>query len=95
MGTVNKGGQGERIYCEDGVAITISASGGGVGARTGLYLINGKVQVIKNAEELLSGSEEGDVLVTSKTNGLMNSLIGKASAIITEDGNMIGHAVIM
>jgi len=44
VGTVNKGGQGERIYSEDGVAITLSASGGGVGARTGLYLINGRVR---------------------------------------------------
>ena len=44
VGTVNKGGQGERIYSEDGVAITLSASGGGVGSKTGLYLINGKVR---------------------------------------------------
>ena len=58
-------------------------------------VITGRVRVIKNAEELLSGFEEGDVLVTSKTNDLMNSFIEKASAIITEDGNMTGHAVIM
>ena len=44
IGTVNKGGQGERIYHEKGHAITLSAYGGGVGAKTGLYLINGKVR---------------------------------------------------
>ena len=37
VGIVGKGGQGERIYSVYGHAITISAYGGGVGARTGLY----------------------------------------------------------
>jgi DNA (cytosine-5)-methyltransferase 1 len=37
VGTDNKGGQGERIYSPKGHAITQSAYGGGVGARTGLY----------------------------------------------------------
>jgi len=44
IGTVNKGGQGERIYHPLGHAITLSAYGGGVGAKTGLYLINGKIR---------------------------------------------------
>ncbi|GHV13731.1 cytosine-specific methyltransferase [Fibrobacterales bacterium] len=37
VGLLNKGGQGERIYSLKGHAITQSAYGGGVGARTGLY----------------------------------------------------------
>ncbi|MCL2096281.1 MAG: DNA cytosine methyltransferase [Oscillospiraceae bacterium] len=37
VGTVNKGGQGERIYSPKGHAVTQSAYGGGIGARTGLY----------------------------------------------------------
>lgn len=44
IGTVNKGGQGERIYHKCGHAITLSAYGGGVGAKTGLYMINGKIR---------------------------------------------------
>lgn len=44
IGHVNKGGQGERIYSEKGHAITLSAFGGGVGARTGLYLVDDKVR---------------------------------------------------
>ena len=44
VGTLNKGGQGERIYSADGHAITLSANGGGVGARTGLYLVDGEVR---------------------------------------------------
>ncbi|HSA05782.1 MAG TPA: DNA cytosine methyltransferase [Candidatus Gastranaerophilales bacterium] len=50
IGTVNKGGQGERIYHEYGHAITLSAYGGGVGAKTGLYLINGKVRKLAPRE---------------------------------------------
>lgn len=42
IGTVNKGGQGERIYSVKGAAITLSAYGGGVFAKTGGYLVNGK-----------------------------------------------------
>lgn len=41
LGTVNKGGQGERIYSIKGIAITLSAYGGGVFAKTGGYYING------------------------------------------------------
>lgn len=44
VGTVNKGGQGERIYSPMGHAITQSAYGGGVGAKTGLYFVNDKVR---------------------------------------------------
>lgn len=42
LGIVNKGGQGERIYSIKGIAITLSAYGGGVFAKTGGYLVNGK-----------------------------------------------------
>ena len=42
LGVVNKGGQGERIYSTKGVAITFSAYGGGVFAKTGGYLIDGR-----------------------------------------------------
>lgn len=41
IGIVNKGGQGERIYSTYGHACTLSAYGGGVGAKTGLYEVNG------------------------------------------------------
>lgn len=44
IGIVNKGGQGERIYSPKGHSITLSAYGGGVGAKTGLYLIDDKIR---------------------------------------------------
>lgn len=44
IGKVNKGGQGERIYDIRGHAITLSAHGGGIGAKTGLYCVEGKIR---------------------------------------------------
>ncbi len=42
LGIVNKGGQGERIYSIKGIAVTLSAYGGGVFAKTGGYLVDGR-----------------------------------------------------
>lgn len=50
IGTVGKGGQGERIYSPKGIAITLSAYGGGVFAKTGGYLINGKTRKLHPRE---------------------------------------------
>ncbi len=50
VGIVNKGGQGERIYSPLGHAITLSAYGGGVGAKTGLYLIDNNIRRLSPSE---------------------------------------------
>jgi DNA (cytosine-5)-methyltransferase 1 len=50
IGKVNKGGQGERIYHPFGHAITLSAYGGGVGSKTGLYLVNEKIRKLSPRE---------------------------------------------
>jgi DNA (cytosine-5)-methyltransferase 1 len=50
VGSVNKGAQGERIYHPLGQAITLSAYGGGAGAKTGLYLIDGVVRKLTPRE---------------------------------------------
>ena len=42
VGIINEGGQGERIYSIKGVAATLSAYGGGVFAKTGGYLVDGR-----------------------------------------------------
>ena len=44
IGSVGKGGQGERVYSAKGHAITLSAFGGGIGAKTGMYWIGGKIR---------------------------------------------------
>lgn len=50
VGTINKGGQGERIYSEFGHSITLSAYGGGPGSKTGCYLINNKIRKLAPRE---------------------------------------------
>lgn len=37
IGQIGKGGQGDRIYSQDGKSVALSANGGGRGAKTGLY----------------------------------------------------------
>lgn len=50
IGTINGGGQGERIYSPDGHAITLSAYGGGIASKTGAYLIDGKIRKLTPKE---------------------------------------------
>ena len=50
IGKVNKGGQGDRIYHPVGHAITLSAYGGGVGAKTGLYKTNNGIRKLSPRE---------------------------------------------
>lgn len=40
IGQIGKGGQGQRIYSVYGKSVTLSANGGGPGAKTGLYKID-------------------------------------------------------
>jgi len=44
IGTINKGGQGERIYSIDAPAITLSASSGGCAPNTGAYLVDNNIR---------------------------------------------------
>lgn len=50
IGTINKGGQGERIYSPKGHAITLSAYGGGAAGKTGAYLVNKKIRQLTPRE---------------------------------------------
>ena len=50
VGTIGKGGQGERVYSIYGKTVTLTANGGGRGAKTGLYLINGTVRKLTPRE---------------------------------------------
>ena len=100
-------GEGELAVLTAGVPIGLAGStnllkvetvgsillkGRGVTLQT---VVTGRVRIIKNVEDLLKDFETSDILVTNKTNDLMNSFIERSSAIITEDGNLSGHAVIV
>lgn len=68
IGIVNKGGQGERIYHPVGHSITLSAYGGGVGAKTGLYFIDGKIRKLTPREcARLQGFSDDFIIHSSET----------------------------
>ena len=50
LGQVNKGGQGERIYSTNGHAVSLTAYGGGIGSKTGLYLVKNKLRKLSPRE---------------------------------------------
>lgn len=84
VGIVNKGGQGERIYSDKGHAITLSAYGGGVGARTGLYKTAQGIRKLSiNECKTLMGFPEGHI-VSEGTQGYQQL----GNAVIPE---MISH----
>ena len=50
LAIVNNGGQGERIYSIKGIAPTLSANGGGIFAKTGGYIVDGKARRLSPRE---------------------------------------------
>lgn len=50
VGYIKNKNRGNRIYSSSGKAITLTASSGGIGAKTGLYLINGVVRRLSPIE---------------------------------------------
>ena len=68
LGHVNKGGQGERIYSPLGHSIALTAYGGGVGSKTGLYLINKKIRKLAPREcARISGFPDSFLIHESKS----------------------------
>lgn len=50
IGEIGLGRQGERIYSINGCATTLSASGGGLGGRTGIYLVDDRIRKLTPRE---------------------------------------------
>jgi DNA (cytosine-5)-methyltransferase 1 len=48
--TKNGGRQGERVYDPDGCGVTVCASSGGPGAKTGLYKVGGRIRRLNSGE---------------------------------------------
>lgn len=68
IGILNKGRQGERIYSIQGKSVTLIANGGGLGAKTGLYLIDNMVRKLSPVE-----AERLQTLPDGYTEGLSNT----------------------
>lgn len=68
IGKVSRGRQGERIYHISGHAITLSAYGGGIGAKTGIYLVDNKLRKLTAREcARIQGFPEDYILPESLT----------------------------
>jgi DNA (cytosine-5)-methyltransferase 1 len=94
LGIVNKGGQGERIYSTKGIAITLSAYGGGVFSKTGGYLINGRTRKLHPREcARIMGYPDSYKISTSKNQAYKqfgNSVVIDVLQLITMQ---IGEAI--
>jgi DNA (cytosine-5)-methyltransferase 1 len=71
IGVIGKGGQGNRIYHENGIGITLAASSGGAAPKTGAYYINGKVRKLTPREAArLQGFPEDFKIIDSDSQSL-------------------------
>ncbi|MCP4912791.1 MAG: DNA (cytosine-5-)-methyltransferase [Oligoflexia bacterium] len=84
IGTINKGGQGERIYSIHSCGITLSAHGGGAAAKTGAYLINNKIRKLTPLECLrMQGFSDDFMMPVSKN--IAYKLLGNSVSVPTID----------
>lgn len=71
IGIIGKGGQGNRIYHENGIGITLAASSGGAASKTGAYYINGKVRKLSPREAArLQGFPEEFIIIENENQAL-------------------------
>jgi len=68
IGVIGKGGQGNRIYHENGIGITLTAATGGVGGKTGIFCINGKIRTLSPREASRLQGFPSDFKIINNTN---------------------------
>jgi len=79
----NRDAQGYRVYSDQGHAITFCAHGGGIGAKTGLYWINGRVRRLDPRECLaVMGYPKSFVIPPSISPDQVRTLIGNSVAVV-------------
>ncbi|MCL2373909.1 MAG: DNA (cytosine-5-)-methyltransferase [Treponema sp.] len=80
IGIVNKGGQGERIYSTYGHACTLSAYGGGVGSKTGIYYVDGVIRKL-SPRECARAQGFPDSFILDKNKGQAYKQFGNSVAV--------------
>lgn len=70
---IGKGGQGDRVYSIEGKSVNLSANGGGRGAKTGLYFIQGGARRTRNGGKKteLNGQEKSNAMTSVQTDSLV------------------------
>ena len=95
LGIVNKGGQGERIYSTKGIAVTFSAYGGGVFAKTGGYLVDGRPRKLHPREcARLLGSPDSYIISDKSSHAYQQFGNSVVVDVIQYIGIEIGKAII-
>lgn len=79
VGSLNSGGQGDRIYSPEGKSVNLSANGGGGGAKTGLYEV-ARASVQKNAEQYDNGKAPALTSAMGMGGGNVTMLMDKDKA---------------
>ena len=93
VGTLNSGGQGDRIYSDEGKSVALSAHGGGRGAKTGLYIVNereGNDGVVHKGIIPESLKEKGNYLPRER----VLSSEGKTHALSVSPSMMPSYAIV-
>ncbi|MDD4795412.1 MAG: DNA cytosine methyltransferase [Bacilli bacterium] len=71
IGVIANGGQGNRIYHENGIGITLAASSGGAAPKTGAYYIDGVVRRLSPREAArLQGFPEDFIIIKNESQAL-------------------------
>lgn len=70
VGEFNKGGQGDRVYSDSGISVTLNSQSGGRGAKTGLYQV-GNSPVIRRLTPKECFRLQGFAPFTKGENGLI------------------------
>jgi len=74
IGQIGKGGQGDRIYSSEGKSVSLSALGGGRGAKTGLYLTWGVASRTRNGKKQIehNGLEKANAMTSVQTDSMVD-----------------------
>jgi DNA (cytosine-5)-methyltransferase 3A len=74
VGQIGKGGQGDRIYSPEGKSVSLSALGGGRGAKTGLYLTWGVASRTRNGKKQIehNGLEKANAMTSVQTDSMVD-----------------------
>jgi DNA-cytosine methyltransferase len=87
LGQIGKGGQGDRIYSQEGKSVSLSANGGGRGAKTGLYAVGvasrtyprTKIEGQKRTKQIEVRSDEKANSMTSVQGDSMVAIVPEAT----------------
>ena len=89
IGKIGLGRQGERIYSILGVAATLSSQGGGLGGKTGMYVINGIVRKLypRECARLMGFPDTFNLAITQEQNYRQfgNSVVVNVIQLIAEE----------